>query len=84
MRIPQRLIQEVVHSVSLQLLILSHQVFLTLSFLQFKPLCHSLQVLTDVATQDLLFGLDAVVADQFFLDCMAWHPAIVLSDSIDD
>ena len=84
MRIPQRLIQEVVHSVSLQLLILSHQVFLTLSFLQFKPLGDSLQVLTDVAAQDLLFGLDAIVADQFFFDSMARHPTIVLSDSVDD
>lgn len=63
MRVPQRLIQEVVHRVYFQLLILTNQVFLTLTLLQFQPLGDSLQVLADVATQDLLFGFDAIVAD---------------------
>ena len=65
--VSQRLIQEMIHRISSNLLILPLQIFPPLFLIKIDSIDNPLQVFAHVATQNLLLRLDAAVADQLLL-----------------
>ena len=80
--VSHRLIQEVIDSVASDLLVLPLQIFSPFNLLVIESSGDCFQVFAHVAAQDLLFRVDTIVPDQFFLNSVARHPTLVLADSI--
>lgn len=78
----ERLLEEVVHCVSDDLIVLLLELLLAFGILALEAARDSIQVVAGVAAQDRMLRVDTVMADQCLLRCVPRHASIVLTHAV--